>query len=155
MARVVTRLTTLLVTTSLATVACQCQHAACFEGGNSSVQRLELHAACGERLWAITVDAPSAYLKNVDYGIVPDGYAQTFPATGDPRPLKPGEDVILLWSTSSSFTRHQGQAETEAIVRYGYWEGGPLQGSEDSTFQPGGDNEASDPWRTPGPECGA
>jgi hypothetical protein len=129
-----------------------CRHAACFAAA-TPVSRLELHAACGERLWAIQA-TERALLTDVDYGVVPPGFRQIFPTHEKPRPLPKGECIILLWRGDDQFARHHGAAVSPSVVNYGGWQSGPPKGTDDVLFAPGGANEAREQGCPAGPKCG-
>jgi hypothetical protein len=118
-----------------------CQHAACFEEP-TVVERLELHGACGERLFAIERTLPHAPLRQVGYGVVPAGYRQIFLVAGRPRSLESGERIVLLWRTSDTFVQHWGAAISASAVHYGGWSSGPAARPNSQLFAPGGKNEA-------------
>ena len=118
-----------------------CERAACFETA-TQVTRLELHASCGERLWAIRGDGATT-IKNVEYGIVPRGFRQIYPISKQPRALNQRECIVLLWEQPGDFVRHFGKAVGPGTIHYGYYMGGPARLTEDQLFAPGGENEAT------------
>jgi len=129
-----------------------CRHAACFADATRA-SRLELHAACGERLWAIQV-TERAFVTDVDYGVVPKGFRQIYPTHGKPRPMLQGECIILLWRSDNQFAQHHGAAVSPCVVNFGAWQSGPPKGTDDELFAPGGANEAREQGCPAGPKCG-
>jgi hypothetical protein len=120
-----------------------CPDAACFDQP-TVVNQLELHASCGERVWAIVGDGSST-LVQVRFGEVPPGYRQIFPSSGRPRALRSGECVVLLWQTRSAFTQHWGRAGKAGAVRYGVWQSRPVKIANAELFRAAGENKAERP----------
>src|SRR5712691_10959549 len=87
-------------------LACGYRHIADFEEP-TAVTRMELRDANNGLLWRIDSSKPKR-LGFVDYGIVPEGYVQAFPANVPPRPLRDGEPLLLVYTTADNWTRHEG-----------------------------------------------
>jgi len=90
-------------------LACRARpHAALFEGP-TVVTRLELHDRHNQVLWRIDAVTHEP-VQLVEYGSVPPGFKQTVPGRGRPRPLHPGEPLLLIYAMPSGWTRHSGHA---------------------------------------------
>ena len=108
----------------VALVACGYRHIADFEEP-TAVTRMELRDGTNGLLWRIDSSTPRR-LGFVDYGIVPEGYVQVFPAVGPPRPLRNDEHLVLVYTTPEYWRRHAGAAVGTAAFRGGQWQSGPL-----------------------------
>ena len=120
----------LIALISLGNAACQCNHAVCFEE-KTIVNRLELRDRSNKVIWRLSGDGRHT-ITDVDHGRVPPGYSQVFPGKGTPRPLRNGEELLLLWRSGDHFVRHWGTAGERNSVHYGSWEDMPVNGRTDS-----------------------
>jgi hypothetical protein len=75
-------------------------------------------------IWKIVGDGKHT-LSDVDLGIQPAGYVQTYPVLGKPRQLRSGETVVLVWQGDEQRVRHEGQAKGPSSVLYGWWSAQP------------------------------
>jgi len=75
----------------------------------TAIVRLEMRDGKGETLWRIE-SAEGKELEMLDWGLVPPSYRQVYPPAGPPRPLRAGEPLMLVYTTETSWSRHEGQA---------------------------------------------
>ncbi len=61
-----------------------------------AIELLELRDAEGRLLWVLE-NAEAREIREIDYGVVPDGLVQRVPAEGRPRDLERGEELDLLY----------------------------------------------------------
>lgn len=90
----------------------------------SVIDRLEITDKSHAVLWALE-NHTSSQIRTLDYGVVPDGYTQVFPAAGSPPPLKRGAWVLLSASTPEQNFVH---VWSQAALRNKFYEGMTIHG---------------------------
>src|SRR5688500_3823621 len=98
---------------------------------------MELQDDSGGPLWRIE-SKQRRPVAHIDYGSVPVGYTQTFPAGGAPRSLRPKERVRLVYVTSDGYYKqHEGTIVGAAAFAGGVWRGGAVKDTnERAVFAP-------------------
>jgi hypothetical protein len=92
--------------------------------GQAPITRLELHDLQNRVLWRIDATDKTSRLEEAMYGAAPPGYVRQIPASGEPRRLKRGERLLLIYGTPDSWTRHWGWATGPSSFRGGVYESG-------------------------------
>ncbi len=98
--------------------------------GPKDVTRIEVFDEEGETLWLLVAEEPRS-LDSIHYFVVPSGFSQAAPVDGVlPRPLVPGEVLLVETRTLKRTFRHLGVASSQTrmeIVNY------TMEMSEEST----------------------
>ena len=88
----------------------------------------ELRLESGEVLWRVEASRPTA-VAAFTYGVVPPGFRQTLPASGEPSGLSAGDAVILEhkstfgqlgWFRRADAWGQRGAGRDRAIVAFGH-----------------------------------
>ncbi|MFQ5525713.1 MAG: hypothetical protein ACE5GX_05570 [Thermoanaerobaculia bacterium] len=72
----------------------------------------EVRNANGETIWRLEADDPTP-VAAFAYGVVPDGFRRVVPPERQPRPLAPGEDLLMESTTRDRIFLHRGYADSE------------------------------------------
>ena len=80
----------------------------------------EVRSASGEAIWRLEATQPTPVPTFV-YGVVPEGFRQTAPDARGPRPLDPGEDLLLKSRTTDRVFVHRGYADSQSTLVIVEW----------------------------------
>lgn len=90
--------------------------------GPRAFTSVELREPDETTIWRLTADPP-APLTALFYGEVPPGFLQELPdASGPPRPLLPGEPLVVVSTTPDREFRHVGYAAGPGRFSIDTWE---------------------------------
>lgn len=77
--------------------------------GSKGVESFQIGSGRREVLWRIEAP-PGQVLERLQYGEVPEGFRQTVPEAGRPRPLSKGESLVTQILTPERYYQHFGRA---------------------------------------------
>ena len=83
--------------------------------GPDNFTSFEMRTSTGETIWRLEAKIPSE-IPFLVYATVPDGFRQVFPRNGAPRPLRIGEDLIMVSRIPTRVFTHRAFASTESTV---------------------------------------
>lgn len=83
--------------------------------GPDNFTSFEMRTSTGETIWRLEAETPSE-IPFLAYARVPDGFRQVFPTNGAPRPLRIGEDLVLVSRIPTRVFTHHAFASTESTV---------------------------------------
>ncbi len=83
--------------------------------GPDDFTSFEIRDEGGETIWKLEADEPTR-VAALFFGVVPEGFQQTMPSAGPPRPLEPGEDLSMESRIPNRVFLHRGYAESPTTV---------------------------------------
>ena len=83
--------------------------------GPDNFTSFEMQASEGETIWRLEAEIPSE-IPFLVYARVPDGFQQVFPRNGAPRPLRIGEDLVMVSRIPTRVFTHRAFASSESTV---------------------------------------
>lgn len=83
--------------------------------GPDNFTSFEMQASEGETIWRLEAEIPSE-IPFLIYARVPDGFQQVFPRNGAPRPLRIGEDLVMVSRIPTRVFTHRAFASSESTV---------------------------------------
>ncbi len=83
--------------------------------GPDNFTSFEMRTSGGETVWRLEAEIPSE-IPFLVYARVPDGFQQVFPRNGAPRPLRIGEDLVMVSRIPTRVFTHRAFASSESTV---------------------------------------
>ncbi len=83
--------------------------------GPDNFTSFEMQTSRGETIWRLEAEIPSE-IPFLVYATVPDGFQQVFPRNGAPRPLRIGEDLVMMSRIPTRVFTHRAFASSESTV---------------------------------------
>ncbi len=83
--------------------------------GPDNFTSFEMRTSTGETIWRLEAEIPSE-IPFLVYATVPDGFRQVFPINGAPRPLRIGEDLVMVSRIPTRVFTHRAFASSESTV---------------------------------------
>ena len=83
--------------------------------GPDNLTSFEVRTSTGDTIWRLEAEIPTE-VPFLVYATVPDGFRQVFPRNGTPRPLRIGEDLVMVSRIPTRVFTHRAFASSESTV---------------------------------------